>query len=107
MLNSILTVAGIAGGVAVLGAAGSYGIANILFNKIIPRQDGVKVDMKEMADADKWEEYKKGIAPRKEYLMFYLAEHITVKAKDGITLHADYFPVEGSKKITIRQINFR
>jgi len=51
MLDSILTVAGIAGGVVALGALGSFGVANILFNKIIPRQDGVKVDMKEMADA--------------------------------------------------------
>ena len=101
MLDSILTVAGIAGGVVALGALGSFGVANILFNKIIPRQDGVKVDMKEMADADKWEEYKKGIAPRKEYLMSYLAEHITIKAKDGITLHGDYFPVEGSRKIAV------
>lgn len=101
MLDSILTIAGIAGGAVALGALGSFGVANILFNKIIPRQDGVKVNMKEMADADKWEEYKKGIAPRKEYLMSYLAEHITVKAKDGITLHGDYFPVEGSKKIAV------
>lgn len=101
MLEYIIIAVGIIAGIAVLWALGSLGIANILFKKIIPRQDGVKVDMKEMADADKWDEYKKGIAPRKEYLMSYLSEHITVKAKDGITLHGDYFPVEGSNKIAV------
>lgn len=93
-MNVGLIVGGIAGGLAVLGTAGSFGIANILFKKIIPRQDGVKVNMDEMADMQKWEEYKKLIGPKKEYLLSFLSEHITIKAKDGITLHADYFPAE-------------
>lgn len=100
-MNTGLLIGGIAAGVAVLGAVGSTVGAYTLFNKVIPRQDGVKVNMDEMADMQKWEEYKKGIAPRKEYLLSQPTEHVTIQANDGITLHGDFFYAENSKKIAI------
>ncbi|MGN0692272.1 MAG: alpha/beta hydrolase, partial [Oscillospiraceae bacterium] len=63
-------------------------------NKVIPRQDEVRVDVSEMADMTKWEEYKKIIHPNKEWLMAQPLEHVTMKARDGITLHADYLPAD-------------
>ncbi len=94
-------------GVAILGvAAAGTGVcfagAKKLFNRTIPRQDGLKVDIGEMADIQKWEEYKKFMVPNREWLQAQKLEHITIKARDGITLHADYFPAEGeSKKLVI------
>ncbi len=93
-MNGLLLGTGIVAGIAALGAVGSAAGAVTLFNKVIPRQDGVKVNMDEMADAKKWEEYKKTIGPKKEYLLAHLGNHITIKARDGITLHGDYFPAE-------------
>lgn len=55
-----------AGGAVLLGAAGATIGALTLFNKVIPRQDQVRVNLDEMADMAKWEEYKKVIRPRKE-----------------------------------------
>ncbi|MDE5936845.1 MAG: alpha/beta hydrolase, partial [Ruminococcus sp.] len=70
--------------------------ARKLFDMTIPRQDGVKVDISEMADMDKWEEYKKTIAPRGEWVRSQKLEDIYIKARDGIKLHAWYLPAEKS-----------
>lgn len=91
-----LIVAGVVGGVAALGVAGSYGVANILFKKVIPRQDGVKVDLNEMGDGGKWQEYMKVIQPNKEYLLSLPCEHLKIKSKDGLTLCGDYYKAENS-----------
>ncbi|MBQ8930846.1 MAG: alpha/beta hydrolase [Ruminiclostridium sp.] len=91
-----LIVAGVIGGVAALGVAGSYGVANILFKKVIPRQDGVKVDLNEMGDGGKWQEYMKVIQPNKEYLLSLPCEHLKIKSKDGLTLCGDYYKAENS-----------
>lgn len=73
-----------------------------LFNKVIPRQDVLRVDMNEMADAEKWEEYKKIITPKKEWLLSQPLEHITMKSYDGITLHGDFLPAKyPSNKLAI------
>ena len=102
ILSVGLIVAGIVGGVAVLGAAGSYGIANTLFKKVIPRQDGVKVDLNEMGDGGKWQEYMKIIQPNKELLLSMPCEHIKIKSKDGLTLCGDYYSAkEPSDKLVI------
>lgn len=82
-------------GLAAAGAAGSFIGASTLFNRVIPRQDKVMVDISEMADMDKWEEYKVIIHANKDWLMQRSSEHITIKARDGITLHSDYFPADG------------
>lgn len=101
-MSIIGTVAAIAGGAVALTAAGSAAIANIFFKKIIPRQDGVKVNLDEMADMAKWEEYKKLIGPNKEYMMSLPVENIKIKARDNISLCGDYYPAEeSSDKIVI------
>ncbi len=99
MGNAFLWAAGL--GTAALGTACTAG-AFKLFNTVIPRQDTLKVDVSEMADMDKWEEYKKIMTPNREWLTEQYSEHITIKSRDGLTLHGDYFPVEnGSGKIVI------
>lgn len=80
--------------VVALGAAGSYAGAKTLFNKVIPRKDGVRVNMDEMADAQKWEEYRKIITPNREWLQGQNPEEITIKARDGIKLHAYFLPAQ-------------
>ncbi|MCM1577880.1 MAG: alpha/beta hydrolase [Ruminococcus sp.] len=85
-------------GAILLTAAAGVGCAAgalTLFNRVIPRQDTLRVDLNEMADMDKWEEYKKIITPNREWLTAQELEHITIKSRDGLTLHGDYFPAEG------------
>lgn len=95
-MNKTLIVSGIALGAVALGAAGSVIGASTLFNRVIPRQDGVKVDLSEMADGQKWEEYKKVIYANKEYLLSLPMEHVTIKSNDNLTLHGDYVPAKNS-----------
>lgn len=84
----------LAGGGLALGSVAALAGAATLFNKVIPRKDGIRVDMDEMADAAKWEEYHKIITPSKE--AFLAREHETVEltAKDGIRLVGNYFPCD-------------
>ena len=85
MINGI----GIAlAGIASAGTVACFAGAKTLFNRTIPRQDVLRVDLSEMADMEKWEEYKKFIVPNREWLQSQELEHITIKARDGITLHA-------------------
>ncbi|MGN1403811.1 MAG: alpha/beta hydrolase [Ruminococcus sp.] len=84
----------IAGGAVLAGTAAAFGGATTLFRRVIPRQDSIKVDISEMADMQKWEEYKKIIHPKKEWLMEQNLEPITITARDGIHLHAYYLPAE-------------
>lgn len=88
------SIAAIVGGVALLGAAGATAGALTLFNRVIPRQDQVRVNLDEMADMAKWEEYRKIIRPRKEWILERTSEHITIKSRDDLTLHGDYFPAD-------------
>lgn len=92
MKKSILGAA--AAGTAAVGAAVCAVGAVTLFNRVIPRQDVLRVDLNEMADMAKWEEYKKIITPNKEWLLSQDLEHITIKSRDGLTLHADFLPSE-------------
>lgn len=88
-------------GTAALGTACTAG-AVTLFNRVIPRQDVLRVDLDEMADMAKWEEYKKVMAPNKEWLFAQELEHITIRARDGLTLHGDFLPAEyQSNKLAI------
>lgn len=91
MRKSILGAAALG---AVAGAAACTAGALTLFNRVIPRQDGLRVDINEMADMEKWEEYKKIITPRKEWLLSQPLEHVTVKSLDGLTLHGDFLASE-------------
>lgn len=93
-MSTLITVSAIAGGLIAACAAGSFFGAKTLFNRVIPRQDELKVDLDEMADMAKWEEYKKIITPNKEWLMQREMEHITIKSRDNLTLHSDYFKAD-------------
>lgn len=93
-------------GAAAVGAAavGTACVAGAykLFNTVIPRQDVLRVDISEMADAAKWEEYKKIITPTREWLEAQPIEKIKIKTYDGITLNGNFLHAEQpSKKIAI------
>ena len=93
MSGSIIAAA--AAGTALLGtAAGFTAGAFRLFNRTVPRQDQLRVDISEMADMEKWEEYKKFIVPNREWLEQQPLEHVTITSYDGLKLHAEYFPAE-------------
>ncbi len=94
-MNTILTASLIACGVVGACTAGSVFGALKLYNKTIPRQEQLRVDLDEMADAGQWEEYMKIITPNKEWLMQRAMEHVTIKSKDNLTLHADYVKADG------------
>ncbi len=94
-MGIVLTASLIAGGVVALCAAGSMYGAKTLYNKTIPRQDQLRVDLDEMADASQWEDYMKIITPNKEWLMQREMEHVTIKSRDDLTLHADYVKADG------------
>lgn len=79
-----------AGTVAAVGAGASCTGAVKLFKSVIPRQREVRVDLKEMADEVKWEEYKKMIYSSKEWLLEQPLENVSITANDGITLKGDY-----------------
>ncbi|MGN0643018.1 MAG: alpha/beta hydrolase [Huintestinicola sp.] len=92
------TAAAVVFGTAAVGTAACVAGALTLYNKVIPRQDVLRVNLDEVADMKKWEEYKKMIAPRAEWLSEQKLEHITIKSRDGLTLHGNYFPAEGESK---------
>lgn len=89
-----------AGGILATGAAASVIGAYTLFNRVIPRQDELRVDVGEMADAAKWEEYIKIIHAEKAKLFERQSEHVTIKSRDGLTLHGDIFLAEKPTKRT-------
>ncbi len=88
-------------GTAALGTAVFTGAAITLFNRVIPRQKELRVDMSEMADMATWEEYKKTITPRAEWVRSQSLEHITVSSRDGLTLHGDILHADGESKGTV------
>lgn len=93
-MNKSSLMGGLIGGAAAIGAAASAIGAKTLFDRTIPRQDVLRVDMNEMADMGQWEEYKKIITPRKEWLMKQPLEQIDIKARDGIRLRGWYLPAD-------------
>ncbi len=86
--------AAVIGGIGIACTAGAYK----LFNTVIPRQDQLRVNLDEMADMKKWEEYKKIITPRIEWLNTQSIEQIKIKAKDGIILNGYYLGVNGESR---------
>lgn len=89
-----------AGGVLAVGAGVSVIGAYTLFNRVIPRQDEVRVDTSEMADPKKWEVYIEIIHEERAKLLERPNEHVTIKSRDGLTLHGDFFPAETPTKRT-------
>ncbi len=82
------------GGLALLAGAGSAYGAYTLYKRVIPRQTECRVDVNEMADMSQWEEYKKIIHAGKDFLTAREMEHVTIKSRDNLTLHGDYFPAD-------------
>lgn len=89
-MKSIITAAAV-GGLFAAGTAASLIGAWTLFKRVIPRQRELKVDISEMADAEKWEEYIKIIHREKDKLIPRPSEHVTITSRDGLTLHGDLF----------------
>lgn len=81
-------------GVTAAGAAASAIGAKVLYDRVIPRQEKIRVDLNEFADMAKWEEYKKIMTPNREWLEQQKLEEIDIKARDGIRLHGYYLPAE-------------
>ncbi len=94
-MGTLAIVAGTVGGLAVLGAVGSFCGARKLYKKVIPRQTECRVSAKEMGDMSQWEVYKKLIHERKDWLTQRESEHITIESCDRLTLHADFYPADG------------
>lgn len=90
-----------AGGLLAAGTAACFIGARTLFNRVIPRQDVLRVDTSEMADAEKWEEYIKIIHAVKEKFLQRPSEHVTIRSRDGLTLHGDLFLSENPSKRTV------
>lgn len=84
----------VVGGIGIACTAGAYK----LFNRVIPRQDVLRVNLDEMADMAKWEEYKKMITPRIEWLNTQPLEYITIKSRDGLTLQGYYLASKGESQ---------
>ena len=82
------------------GTAACFIGARTLFNRVIPRQDQLRVDLDEMADGATWEEYIKLIHKVKENFLPRPSEHVTIKSRDGLTLHGDLFLAEKPSKRT-------
>lgn len=95
----------IAGAVLLAAAAGATGSligAKTLFDRVIPRQEVLRVNLDEFADMAKWEEYKVVMGPNHEWLMQQPMEEISISARDGIQLHGYYIPAEApSDKLVI------
>lgn len=98
-----LKAAGIAAGTLMAGAGAATIGALTLFNRVIPRQEAVRVDISEMASEKQWEEYQKLIHARKEWFLQQDTEHITIRSRDGLTLHGDYVrtPAEPVNRLLI------
>lgn len=90
-----------AGGLLAAGTTACFIGARTLFNRVIPRQDVLRVDISEMADAEKWEEYIKIIHAVKEKFLQRPSEHVTIRSRDGLTLHGDLFLSENPSKRTV------
>lgn len=98
MRKLLIGAAALVGSTAAVCTAG----AMALFERVIPRQDGLRVDISEMADMKKWDEYKKFITPNREWLTAQDLEHIVIMSRDGLKLHGDYFPAdEKTNKLVI------
>lgn len=81
-------------GIAAAGAAASVIGAKVLYDRVIPRQEVLRVDLDEFADMEKWKEYRLIMSPNKEWLIAQEMEEIDILARDGIRLHGYYLAAE-------------
>ncbi|MGN1304115.1 MAG: alpha/beta hydrolase [Oscillospiraceae bacterium] len=89
-------------GLAAVGTAASLIGAKVLYDRTLPRQEQVRVNMKEFADEAKLAEYQKIMVPNKEWYETQTFEEIAIKSNDGLKLVGYYLPAENpSDKIMI------
>lgn len=89
-LSTGVIVGAAIGGAALLGAGASVFGAVKLFNSVIPRQQEVRVKMKEVGNDEAWQGYRQMIASAKEWLLAQPLESVSIQARDGIRLKARY-----------------
>lgn len=89
-----------AAGVTVAGIAGEYALAVYFFNRTMIRSNAKQERTQKMAGTD-WDKYIPHIRECKEELMKFSHEDMYITSKDGLKLHATWFPCEGSKKVVI------
>lgn len=81
-------------GAAAIGTAASLIGAKVLYDRVIPRQEDVRVDMKEFADEEKMKEYQKIMEPNRVWRESQHFDEVRIKAGDGIELVGYYLPSE-------------
>lgn len=89
-------------GLTAVGAAASVIGAKVLYDRTLPRQEQVRVNLKEFADEAKMAEYQKIMVPNKEWRDSQSFEEVEIKSNDGLKLVGYYLPAEKpSDKIMI------
>lgn len=86
--------------VAVLGvlAASEAGTAAYFYRRTMKRSNAKVERTMKMAGTD-WNQHMPFINERKEYMMAQPHEDVYINSKDGLKLHATYFPREGKKLV--------
>ena len=87
-------------GAAGIGVAAEYAIATYFFNRTMIRSNAKRERTQNMAGTD-WDKYIPHIRECKEVLAQMPHEDMYIQSKDGLKLHATFFPCEESKKIAI------
>ena len=98
-MSFVKVLAGIAVAGAVVGAA-EYGIASYFFNRTMIRSNAKRERTQKMAGPN-WDAYIPKIRAAKEKLAECNQEDVYIESKDGLKLHATYFPCAESKKVVI------
>ena len=80
--------------------AASYGISIYFYRRTMIRSNAKRERTQNMSGTD-WDKYIPHIRKCKEELAECPHEDVYIKAKDGLKLHATYFPYENSKKVVI------
>lgn len=81
-------------------AAVEYAIAKYFFNRTMIRVNAKREKTQEMSGTD-WDKYIPHIRECKAKLAELFHEDMYITSKDGLKLHATYFPCEGSKKVAV------
>lgn len=97
MVRGLLKSGGI---LAATGTVASVGIAKYFFNRVMVRSNAKREKTQKMAGTD-WDAYIPRIRESKEKLLEYPHEDWYIIARDGLKLHATYFPLEGSVRTVI------
>ena len=98
-MNLVKVLAG-AAVVGVVGGVAEYGIASYFYNRTMIRSNAKRERTQKMAGTN-WDAYIPHIRACKEKLAACNQEDVYIQSKDGLKLHATYFPCEGSNKVVI------